>query len=112
MKTSFILGDVRFARRVRQLLGVPILLSPHNINAYDNFEPVPQRVRTALQVANNKHIPLLLHMKSIIIPKYPGANKDVTIETQRLPPHFEWSMKKLNLSAPIQNSVNNEPKSD
>ncbi|KAI1286935.1 hypothetical protein HDE_10596 [Halotydeus destructor] len=96
MKTTFILGDVRFAKRVRHLLGVPILLSPHNINAYDNFEPLPLRIRNHLQVPKNSTIPLLLHLKGFTL----GRSRkipEIQLDTPELPPYFHWSMKKLGL---------------
>lgn len=92
------LGDIRFARRVREILGEPVLMSPSNINSYDNYEPVPARVRVRLRVAHNKDIPLMLHMKAITIPKYKG--NDLYIESKTLPHYFDWALKRLDLQVP------------
>ena len=93
-KTTFILGDVRFSKRVRQLLGVPLLLSPRNINAYDTFEPLATRVRNRLDVGRNSNIPLLLHARKLVIPKYNGKDLELVCDP---PEYFGWALNRLDL---------------
>jgi 23S rRNA-/tRNA-specific pseudouridylate synthase len=105
-KASFILGDVRFAKRVRQVLGQPIILTPGNVPGYDNYEPLPIQIRRKLKVDRNSSIPLMMHHKSIRLPLYGKRQKgeDLVVQSQTLPRHFEWTLKQLNLKPPITNN--------
>jgi 23S rRNA-/tRNA-specific pseudouridylate synthase len=99
-KSSFILGDVRYANRVRDVFGAPILLSPHNVNAYDDREPLSPLIQETLKVSKNENIPLMVHRRAFTIPKYggKGQDKDLTIFSNSLPSHFLWTLKKLGLN--------------
>lgn len=95
-KTSFILGDGRFAKRVRHVLGKPITLNPQAVpDAY--YEPLPFTVRKRLLVPKNSAIPLMVHLRSIIVPKF-GKRKEVVISASKLPEHFDWTMYRLFLN--------------
>lgn len=99
-RTSFILGDVRFSRRVGQLLGNPTTLVPQKINSpgYSDYEPLHSKVRKQLKVARNSEIPLMIHHKKIILPMYRWKEREsLKIESRMLPPHFEWTAKSLGL---------------
>lgn len=102
-KASFILGDVRFAKRVRQVFGQPVILKPTNVPGFDNYEPLPIQLRRKLKVDKNSMIPLMMHHQAIRLPFYGKRAKgeDLVIRSQHLPPHFEWTLKQLNLKAPI-----------
>lgn len=94
-KASFILGDVVFASRVKQILGVPISITPTR-PGYDGYEPLHQKVRSRLSIPSNRSIPLLYHFHRIILQ---GNKKVPTIEIQcsELPRHFTWTMEQLDL---------------
>lgn len=101
-RTSFILGDYRFSRRVGQLLGNPITLTPQKLHSpgYSDYEPLHVNVRRKLRVARNAEIPLMIHRRKIILPLYlrSGKTKEhLVIESRKLPPHFEWTAKSLKL---------------
>lgn len=93
-KTSFILGDTRFARRVRHVLGKPITLSPPSVPD-DNYEPLPAPIRKRLLVPRNSAVPLMIHLRSIKIPRYGPGKTDLEITTTQLPDHFDWSLFRL-----------------
>lgn len=98
-RTSFVLGDVRFSRRVGQLLGNPITLVPQKINTagYSDYEPLHTKVRQKLRVARNGEIPLMIHHRKISLPMYKSKTESLEIESRQLPPHFEWTAKSLGL---------------
>ena len=103
-KSSFILGDVRFSKRVRQVLGQPVILSPGNIPGFDEYQPLAESVRRKLKVRGNEEIPLMMHHKAITLPFYAktneGIKQDFTIESHSLPLHFQWTLKQLDLKPP------------
>ena len=98
-KTSFILGDTRFAPRIRHIFGEPITLKPSAVSSKD-YEPLAFPVRKRLLVTSNSHLPLMLHLHSFSIPGYQG-NKDFEIVARDLPPHFEWTLNRLALETPV-----------
>lgn len=108
-KAAFILGDVRFAKRVRRVLGVPVILSPHNINAYDEFEPLPTRIRSRLGVLKNHSIPLMMHLREIIIPRY-GKEGQLVVKCPP-PEYFAWTLAQLQLDND-KNIKNDHSKND
>jgi 23S rRNA-/tRNA-specific pseudouridylate synthase len=95
-KTSFILGDVRFAKRVRYVLGKPFTLNPQAVPDDPHYEPLQFGVRKKLLVPSNSAVPLMVHLKSIIVPEL-RKRKALIISTTKLPEHFEWTLHRLQL---------------
>lgn len=96
-KTSFVIGDTRFAKRVRHVLGVPFTLQPGGIPANDSYEPLPWPLRKKLLVAQNSEVPLLMHLRAINLHSYLPKKQDLIISSSKLPHHFEWALNRLNL---------------
>ncbi|RWS29540.1 RNA pseudouridylate synthase domain-containing protein 3-like protein [Leptotrombidium deliense] len=96
-KTSFILGDTRMAARIKQVLGVPIQVSPYNVGYYDDYEPLPKVIRDKLFVLHNRQIPLMIHRHKLTLPMYNRDKSDLIIETNQLPHHFLWTLQQLQL---------------
>lgn len=94
-KTSFILGDVRFAKRVRHVLGRPVTLAAPAVPVNDNYEPLPFPVRKRLLIPANASVPLMIHLKSVKIPHYLPQKKDLEISTTKLPDYFDWALYRL-----------------
>ena len=94
-KAAFILGDVLFASRVKQILGVPISVTPTR-PGYDGYEPLHQKVRSHLSVPSNRSIPLLCHLHRIVLQ---GKKRvpDIEIQCKELPHHFTWTLEQLEL---------------
>lgn len=95
-KASFILGDVKFSSRVKEVFGVPLTISPH-IAGNESYEALHHSVRKRLAVTSNKDIPLLSYLHRITLV---GNKKQNTIEvfSKELPQHFEWTLVQLKLS--------------
>lgn len=104
-KTSFIIGDTRFAKRVRHVLGTPFTLSPGAVPTNDDFEPLPFPVRKRLLVSQNSHVPLLSHLQSIWLPGYGPKKTDIIIKSKKLPEHFDWSLHRLFLAKDIRSNM-------
>lgn len=100
-QASGILGDIIYSPRMRRLLGQPINMNLENITAYD-VQPLPellcQRLDLPCTVDGHLLVPVMLHLRSVVLPKYIG-NKDLIINASA-PPHFVWSCSRLNFILP------------
>lgn len=124
-KAAFVLGDTYFSRRVKHLLGQPVLIKPtksvgHKVRQLDpGFEPLSEEVRRALKVRHNAEIPLMVHHDGLTLPglkkalRGPAAkNKsadevvpvdakedaDLIIRAEHLPAHFVDTLDRLKLN--------------
>lgn len=107
-KASFILGDVKFAKRVKEILGVPVELSP-KLAGRDGYEPLHFKVLQRLSVQSNSNIPLLSHMYKLNL-YGDSRSEDVEIRCNNLPLHFDWTLQKLNLHFDSPNITNQNEK--
>lgn len=100
-KTSFILGDVRFSKRIKEILGKQIQVSAYrSSHSHDNYEPLNSKLRKILGVDRNASIPLMLDLHAIRLKSFVRSaqgRKDLTIQSKLLPPHFELTARKLDL---------------
>ena len=100
-KTSFILGDVRFSRRIREVLGkgiqVSAFRSSHRFD--DNYEPLSLELRKVLGVSKNATIPLMLDLHELRLKNYcrKAKDRDLIIKSSHMPLHFAATAKVLNL---------------
>lgn len=100
-KTSFILGDVRFSRRIREVLGkgiqVSAFRSSHRFD--DNYEPLSSELRKVLGVSKNATIPLMLDLHELRLKNYCRKEKDrdLIIRSPHMPLHFAATAQILNL---------------
>jgi len=79
-KTSFVLGDTFFSRRVKHILGQPIMIHPqkvksiaeiHNAMSIDQqFEPLSAGVQKVLGVRKNSQLPLMVHCAGYTLPGF------------------------------------------
>lgn len=90
-------GDIRFAARVKQLLGQKVLVKPSEAYRDPDFEPLSDRVLKQLQVHSNRSIPLMLHLSEIRLLNFYKKNPNLIIRTNQLPDHFNWTLKALGL---------------
>lgn len=111
-KAAFVLGDVRFSRRIREVMGSKINLSP--IKAYtanEDFEPLSELVRKRLGVKTNSEIPLMLDLHKMRLrnfyPKKPAEQKDLVIESDYWPLHLisTANVLKLDMSESEQDTA-------
>lgn len=100
-KTSFILGDVRFSKRIREILGKPIQVSAFkSSHRYDDsYEPLNSKVRDRLGVYKNASIPLMLDLHAIRLKGFDRTQKsrDLFIQSPYMPIHFALTAERLNL---------------
>lgn len=102
-KTSFILGDVRFSKRIRHILGRKIQVSPLKSSQkyQDDYEPLDEKLRQMLGIKRNSEIPLMLDLHCLrlknFFPKKGNNNRDLRIESSFMPLHFAATMEVLNL---------------
>lgn len=101
-KTSFILGDVRFSKRIREILGKPIQVSAFkSSHRYDdNYEPLNSKLRNLLGVYKNASIPLMLDLHAIRLKGFydrKHENRDLLIKSSYMPLHFASTAQKLKL---------------
>lgn len=100
-KTSFILGDVRFSKRIREVLGKKIQVSAfrssHRFD--DQCEPLNFQLRKALGVTSNAQIPLMLDHHELRLKNYcRGRNeRDLIIRSPYMPLHLAATAKSLDL---------------
>lgn len=100
-KTSFILGDVRFSKRIREVLGKKIQVSAfrssHRFD--DQHEPLSFELRKALGVSSNAQIPLMLDLHELRLKNYcrEGVERDLIIKSPYMPLHFVATARSLNL---------------
>jgi hypothetical protein len=87
-------GDIRFGARAGQMVGKKLLLPVSVTN--EDFEPLSSLVCQRLNVRSNRAIPLMLHLTEMRLPKF-YKNVDVTLRTSRLPDHFTWTLRQLQL---------------
>lgn len=100
-KTAFVLGDVRFSRRIRELMGKKIQVSAirtsHN---YDASDPLNEKVKEALGVRYNSQLPLMLDLNRIRLQAFEGGRgkrRELLIESPVMPAHFAYAARCLNL---------------
>lgn len=104
-KTSFILGDVRFSRRIREVLGKPIQVSAYKASPYyddSNYEPLNSALQSRLGVQKNASIPLMLDLHTIRLknfyPKQKNPEKqNLVITSPYMPAHFALTADCLGL---------------
>lgn len=101
-KTSFILGDVRFSKRIREILGKRIQISAFRSNHKfeDSYEPLSDELQRILGVKRNSSIPLMLDHHELRLMNYWGRKsqeKDLIIKSQCVPLHFAATACRLNL---------------
>lgn len=99
-KTSFILGDVRFSKRIREILGKPIQVSAFkSSHRYeDNYEPLNSRLRDLLGVYKNASVPLMLDLHALRLKGfYRKQKRDLFIQSPHMPTHFAVTAKRLDL---------------
>lgn len=100
-KTSFILGDVRFSKRIREILGKPIQVSAFkSSHRYDdNYEPLNSKLQSLFGVYKNASIPLMLDLHAIRLKGFDRTRKsrDLFIQSPYMPVHFALTAKRLNL---------------
>ena len=59
------------------------------------MSPLSFPLRKRLLIPQNSAVPLMIHLKSIKIPKYGPKRSDLEITTRKLPEHFDWSLYRL-----------------
>jgi len=101
-KTSFILGDVRFSKRIREILGKPIQVSAFkSSHIYDDkYEPLNSKLRNLLGVYKNASIPLMLDLHAIRLKGFDRtqrSKRDLVIQSQLVPVHFALTAERLDL---------------
>lgn len=101
-KTSFILGDVRFSKRIREILGKRIQISAFRSNHKfeDSYEPLSDELQRILGVKKNSSIPLMLDHHELRLRNYWGRKsleKDLIIKSHCVPLHFTATAHRLNL---------------
>ena len=99
-KTSFILGDVRFSKRIRQILGKTIQVSAFKSSYLynDDYEPLNIKLRDRLGVSRNASIPLMLDLHAMRLKGFDREHKeDLLIESPFMPAHFAMTAERLNL---------------
>lgn len=100
-KTSFILGDVRFSKRIREILGRPIQVSAFKSSQRydDGYEPLNSKLRNQLGVYKNASIPLMLDLHAIRLKGFDRTQKsrDLVIKAPYMPVHFALTAERLNL---------------
>lgn len=100
-KTSFILGDVRFSKRIREILGRPIQVSAFKSSQRydDGYEPLNSKLRNQLGVYKNASIPLMLDLHAIRLKGFDRTQKrgDLVIKSPYMPVHFALTAERLNL---------------
>ncbi|CAG2177348.1 unnamed protein product [Oppiella nova] len=101
-KTSFVLGDNRFCRQVKHIMGTPMSIKPHKMNYSQDVEPLPLNIIKKLMVRGNREIPVHIHHNRITLPLHLSKKdkKDVVIECRNIPDYFQWTLKRLDLSRP------------
>lgn len=115
-KTSFILGDVRFSKRIREILGKPIQVSAFkSSHRYDDgYEPLNSKLGNLLGVSKNASIPLMLDLHTFRLKGF-EHKKDLLIKSPYMPIHFALTAQRLNLlddSSLSDGADNNDNKSD
>uniref|UniRef100_A0A6G1SHI8 RNA pseudouridylate synthase domain-containing protein 4 n=1 Tax=Aceria tosichella TaxID=561515 RepID=A0A6G1SHI8_9ACAR len=101
-KTSFILGDVRFSKRIREILGKRIQVSAFRSNHKfdDPYEPLSAELQKILGVKRNSSIPLMLDHHELCLRNFWGSKsqeKDLIIKSSYVPLHFAATACRLNL---------------
>lgn len=97
-KTSFILGDVRFSKRIREILGKPIQVSAFkSSHRYDDtYEPLNRKLRDLLGVSSNSAIPLMLDHHELRLKNFFRKPKeDLLIRSPYMPLHFAETAARL-----------------
>jgi hypothetical protein len=101
-KTSFILGDVRFSKRIREILGKRIQVSAFRSNHKfeDSYEPLSSELQKILGVERNSSVPLMLDHHELRLRNFWGSKsreKDLIIKSPYVPLHFAATACRLNL---------------
>lgn len=101
-KTSFILGDVRFSKRIREILGKRIQVSAFRSNHKfeDSYEPLSAEFQKILGVKRNSSIPLMLDHHELRLRNFWGRKsqeRDLIIKSPYVPLHFAATACRLNL---------------
>jgi hypothetical protein len=110
-KTSFILGDVRFSKRIREILGKRIQVSAFRSNHKfeDSCEPLSVELQKTLGVKKNSSIPLMLDHHELRLRNFWGSKsqeKDLIIKSPYVPLHFAATASRLNLLDAIDSMSN------
>lgn len=95
-KAAFILGDLRFSANIKRILGEQVIETTNKFYKNNQIEPLNKEIRSALKVNTNRKIPIMLHLESIQLKDYMKAG-DILISTKKLPDHFEFALKNLEL---------------
>lgn len=110
-KTSFILGDVHFSKRIREILGKPIQVSAFkSSHRYDdNYEPLNSKLRELLGVSKNASLPLMLDLHAIRLKGFDRKQKkrDLFIQSPYMPVHFALTAERLNLLDDLSSRIHN-----
>lgn len=103
-KTSFILGDVRFSKRIGKVLGKQVQISPlKSSGRYEKgVEPLDEKLKKILGVHKNCQIPLMLDLYKLRLKDFHKkskheANRDLIIESPYTPLHFAATAEILKL---------------
>lgn len=99
-KTSFILGDVRFSKRIKEILGKPTQISALNTshNFDENYGRLNTKISDRLGVNNNAYIPLMLDCFALRLKGFDRSDgKDLLIQSPYVPVHFAHTLERLDL---------------
>jgi hypothetical protein len=79
-------------------------LNPQKLNFKEDFEPLSSNICRQLLVKGNAYVPLMIHHKSLTLPKYLGQN-DLIIDTNIAPNHFTWALDRLGIKIPVNKQL-------
>jgi len=79
-------------------------MDPTKLSFDNDYEPLPSNIRDQLQVRGNSYMPLMIHHKSIILPKYLNKN-DLVIESHIVPKYFAWTLDRLGIKIPANKEL-------
>lgn len=96
-KTTFVLGDVRFSRRIREVLGKKVHITKSAFNNDQDHEPLSDQLKDCLGVRSNAQIPLMLDHFSINLKNFHRNRSDLIIENCHLPLHMKSTAQSLSL---------------
>lgn len=90
-KASFVLGDTFFSRRVKHILGQPVVIQPKKAKSATDirrcqledarFEPLSRIVQQALGVSRNAQLPLMIHFAGLTLPGLRRSLKSKKMES-------------------------------
>lgn len=100
-KTAFILGDVRFGRRIREVLGKRVQVSAFKSSGLydDSYEPLNEVLISTLRVQKNNKIPMMLDHHCLRLKYFDKKTKeDLIISSPYTPLHFAATAECLQLN--------------